>query len=61
MPIDTALVKSRDCKAAAWKLEAWMTPGAVLIGLFLRLDEPPHGTRQGATRDGVNVGQVGAG
>jgi hypothetical protein len=35
--------------------------GAVLFGLFLRLDEPPHGTRQGAARDGVNVGQVGAG
>jgi len=26
--------------------------GAVLIGLFLRLDEPPHGTRQGAAREG---------
>ena len=35
--------------------------GAVLFGLFLRLDEPPYGTRQGAARDGVNVGQVGTG
>ena len=35
--------------------------GPVLAALLLRLDDPPHGTRQSVACDGMNVGQVGAG